>query len=125
MLSLLATILKKMLNLQKLKSENHLNKVVRQARQQKTGVVGFLVTSPWDPQSELIKKELHEAWEDFEQHFDLYEIDYFELPHAYCIFKTRVPSLVCVMGKKTKIFDHITSIRKEMDLDTLAVPQTP
>jgi len=125
MLSLLAMILKKMMNLQKLKSENHLNKVVRQARQQKTGVVGFLVTSPWDPQSELIKKELHEACGDLEQKFDLYEIDYFELPHAYCIFNTRVPSLVYVMGKKTKIFDHITSIRVELGLDSLATLQTP
>ena len=114
-----------MLNLQKLKSENHLNKVVRQARQQKSGAVGFLVTSPWDPQSELIKKELHEAWEDFEQHFDLYEIDYFELPHAYCIFKTRTPSLVCVVGKKTVVLDNPMSIRAEMDLDTLAVPRKP
>jgi hypothetical protein len=114
-----------MLNLKKLRSENHLNKVVRQARQQKDRAVAFLVTSPWDPQSNLIKKELHEAWEGIEQEFDFYEIDYFELPHAYCIFKTRTPSLVCVLGKKTVVLDNPMSIRIEMDLDTLGVPRKP
>ena len=114
-----------MLQLKKLKSENHLNKVVRQARQQKQAAVAFLVTSPWDPQSQLIKKELQEAWQDIDQQFDFYEIDYFELPHAYCIFKARTPSLVCVLGKKTVVLDNPMSIRAEMDLDTLAVPQTP
>ena len=71
------------------------------------------------------KKELYEEWEDLEQEFDFYEIDYFELPHAYCVFKTRTPSLVCVLGKKTVVLDNPMSIRAEMALDTLAVPQKP
>lgn len=83
----------------------------------------FFITSPWDKQSEKIAQEMCEEFE--ESLIDFYEIDYFELPHAYCIFKASTPSLVLVEGKKTRVFDNPMSIRAELGLDTLAVPQTP
>ena len=83
----------------------------------------FFVTSPWDTQGKKILEEMDEAFE--ESLIDFYEIDYFELPHAYCIFKAPTPSLVLVEGKKTTILDHPMSIRADVGLDTLAVPQTP
>jgi hypothetical protein len=110
------------MKLKKLKTENQLNKILRQCRQTKEATM-FLVTSPWDTQGDKIFKEMDEAFE--ESLIDFYEIDYFELPHAYCIFKAPTPSLVLVEGKKTQVFDNPMSIRAELGLDTLAVPQTP
>jgi hypothetical protein len=110
------------MKLKKLKSENHLNKILRNCRQSKETTM-FFITSPWDKQSEKIVQEMNEEFE--ESLIDFYEIDYFELPHAYCIFKAPTPSLVLVEGKKTQVFDNPMSIRAELGLDTLAVPQTP
>jgi DNA-binding sugar fermentation-stimulating protein len=110
------------MKLKKLRSENHLNKVVKQARQSKQATM-FFITSPWDLQGKKIIQELDEAYE--EAMIDFYEVDYFELPHAFVIFKSKVPGLVCVDGKVTRVYDNPMSIRAELGLDTLAVPQTP
>ena len=110
------------MKLKQLKSENHLNKIVKLCRQSKDCTM-FFITSPWDTQGQMILKELDAEYE--ESLLDFYEIDYFELPHAYCIFKAQTPALVCIEGKRTRMYDNPMSIRAELGLDTLAVPQTP
>ena len=110
------------MKLKKLRSENHLNKVVKQARQSKQPTM-FFVTSPWDIQGKKIIQELDEAYE--EAMIDFYEVDYFELPHAFVIFKSKVPGLVCVDGKSTRVYDNPMSVRIELGLDSLATLQKP
>jgi len=83
----------------------------------------FFVTSPWDIQGKKIIQELDEAYE--EAMIDFYEVDYFELPHAFVIFKSKVPGLVCVDGKSTRVYDNPMSVRIELGLDSLATLQKP
>jgi len=108
--------------LKKLRSENHLNKVVKQARQTKARV-WFFITCPWDLQGKKILKELES--EDKDDFVEMYEVDYFELPHAFVIFKSKVPGLVCVDGKTTRVYDNPMSVRVELGLDSLATLQKP
>jgi len=111
--------------LQKIRTENQLNKIIKNCRQNNKSAI-FLIRSPWDPVSDMIINELESSKDNLKPRvddLDYFEIDYFELPHAYCIFRARTPSLVSLRGKRTDILDNTMSIRRVLGFDTLASPQ--
>jgi len=108
------------MNLQTIRTENQLNKLIKSCRQANESAI-FLITSPWDSKSVMIRKELEALGRES---LTVFEVDYFELPHAYCIFKTITPSLVRIKGKRTEVLDNPISIRRALGFGSLASPPT-
>lgn len=95
------------MNLQTVKTENQLNKLIKSCRQANESAI-FFITSPWDSKSDMIREELEALNRDS---LTIFEVDYFELPHAFCIFRAITPSLVRIRGKRTEVLDNTISIR--------------
>ena len=110
-----------------LKTENHLNKVLKKQKKIKYRM-SILFTSLWDENSNKLLERIknrassQEAYggKDFEGRTNdgpLYIANSFLMPHSFIIFQTfKVPTLVKLFGDSVRCEDYLPSIYKELNL---------
>ena len=107
-----------------LKTENHLNKVLKKQKRSKHNVT-ILFTSLWDENS----IDLVEALKKDEALVNLYGLEHgrdtrtlyvansFHMPHAFVIFKTfKVPALVKLFKESVRCEDYLPKIYEDLGL---------
>jgi len=95
-----------------LKTENQLNKVLKQ--QKRSGEpISLLFISLWDD----LSKDLMEGVRTLKGRRKLYVIDSFTMPHAFVIFKTtKVPHMISLGRSNFDSEDYLTRIYKNLGL---------
>ena len=87
-----------MLQLEYLRRENDINKIIKAQRKDKSEVK-ILFLSLWDDCCKKLVKKLHKKYSG-KKGKKLYLVHSFYMPHSFVIFKTsKVPALVTLKGK--------------------------
>mgnify|MGYP003146650327 FL=1 len=97
-----------------IKTENQLNKVLRQQKKTKQDL-GVLFVSLWDRHSEELTERLKHLKTNSKK--PLYVVNSFTMPHAFVIFKTsKVPHLVQFKRGSIESEDYLSRIYQELGL---------
>jgi len=94
-----------------LKTENQLNKVLR--NQKKRGdELGVLFVSTWDEHCNNLVEELKDSYSSKKP---LYVVNSFSMPHAFVIFNTtKVPHLIKLKKDKVQSEDYLPRVYKAL-----------
>ena len=101
-----------------LRTENQLNKVLKQQKKSRHDM-GVLFVSLWDTHSEDLVQLLKERDPDLRSKREkpLYIVDSFTMPHAFVIFKTtKLPHLVQFKRGSVESEDYLSRVYKELGL---------
>lgn len=100
-----------------LRTENQLNKVLRQQKKTRQDI-GVLFVSLWDENSEELVNSLKERpFIPTKREKPLYVVDSFTMPHAFVIFKTtKLPHLVQFKRGTVESDDYLSRVYKELGL---------
>lgn len=95
---------------QALRSDNSLNRVIRQARKDKAFTY-ILFTSPWDKPSQVIL--------DYIESLDtndttIYTVDYFTVPESWTQFKVKPGTLLKINEKKIVPYPGSLAVKLEL-----------
>ena len=97
-------------NLKFLKSENQLNKMIKQQKKEGSHIK-ILFTSLWDEWSSALVKKLKEN--NSSKGILLYVVDSFSTPHSFVIYKTKKAPCLVTLGKRPNgiiVDDYLPSI---------------
>ena len=95
-----------------IKTENQLNKVLRQQKKTKQDL-GVLFISLWDKHSEDLVRKLKFLKTNSKK--PLYVVNSFTMPHAFVIFKTsKVPHLIQFKRGSVESEDYLSMIYQEL-----------
>ena len=97
-----------------IKTENQLNKVLRQQKKTKQDL-GVLFVSLWDKQSDDLVEKVRQIRSSSKK--PLYVVNSFTMPHAFVIFKTsKVPHLVQFKRGSIESEDYLSKVYQELGL---------
>ncbi len=101
-----------MFNLNFLKKENDLNKLIKKQRRERTKI-NILFTSLWDRHSQGLVAKLKKEYESNSTGEPLYIVDSFHMPHSFVIYNTtKLPHLVRLRRDKVDSEDYLSSIER-------------
>jgi len=100
-----------------LRTENQLNKVLKQQKKTRQDM-GVLFVSLWDDHSEALVNILKtRPFIPSKREKPLYIVDSFTMPHAFVIFKTtKLPHLVQFKRGSVDSDDYLSRVYKELGL---------
>ena len=100
-----------------IRTENQLNKILRNQKKTKQDMA-VLFVSLWDDHSkELVKRLRKMKIQDSDRRKPLYVVNSFMMPHAFVIFKTtKVPHLVQFKKGSVESEDYLSMVYKELGL---------
>jgi hypothetical protein len=98
------------MQIQALRSDNSLNRVIRQARKDKAFTY-ILFTSPWDKSSQAVL--------DYVESLDtndsvIYTVDYFTVPQSWMQFKAQPGTLLKINEKKIVPYPGSLAVKLEL-----------
>ena len=95
------------------KSENELNKIIKQQKRSHTEV-SILFTSLWDPFCKEVVSLLKKAQKGGKK---VYVVNSFTMPHAFVIYKTtKLPHLVTLRGRSVESIDYLPLVYQTLGL---------
>ena len=97
-----------MKTLLKLKSDQDVTQLVRQARKSKDYTY-ILFTSPWDKLSNAVRERI----ESSKKEKDVYEVSYYDAPHSWLQFKVSPGTLVKMNAKKVVVYPSYGAVKLE------------
>ena len=103
-----------MLNLQFLKKENDLNKIIKQQKRERIPI-NILVVSLWDEKSQALVAKVEEKYKDYQGGQPLYIVDSFHMPHSFVIYNTtKLPQLVRLTKRGIQSEDYLSMVEKTL-----------
>lgn len=93
-----------------LKSDNSLNRVIRQARKEKAFTY-ILFTSPWDKPSQAVLEYVEGLDTNTKT---VYTVDYFDVPQSWTQFKVEPGTLLKINEKKIVPYPGSLAVKVEL-----------
>ena len=105
-----------MYNLQFLKKENDLNKIIRSYKKDRSPI-NILFISLWDKHSNVLLSKLRDKYKDTYSGQPLYIVDSFRMPHSFVIYNTtKLPHLVRLSRKGIQSEDYLSMVMKTLKI---------
>ena len=103
-----------MFQLNFLKKENDLNKIIKQQKKDRDSI-NILFVSLWDRHSISLVEKLEEKYGNKERGQPLYIVDSFRMPHSFVIYNTtKLPHLVRLTKSGNLSEDYLSMVEKEL-----------
>lgn len=98
------------MKLQKLKTENSVNRALRHSRRDKSKTY-ILFTSPWDKRSSAVRDYI----KDLGSQETVFEVSYFDVPESYTNFKVQPGTLVRLQNDSVVVYPGLNAVKIELN----------